>query len=207
MNNNIIVNNSDVAKVIKIVKYVNITFSTNPSNPQKLIPGSYFRDFLPLNVVEFDYNSDHRNYYKTVYDWKNNNVSIPLLVPNTNKTYIADYCEFDFSDLDAVINYSQTGQQTMARVYEVYSDEPLYFTATTTEGNETKEVYVNATCSLNSNRYKYSLSFYVSDVSVVPGTPKTYTTIISLFKDYNCSKYLGEVQIEIIVVSSAGPGE
>ena len=51
------------------------------------------------------------------------------------------------------------------------------------------------------NYYKEGCIFLFS------GTPKSYTTTISLFKDYICSKYLGEAQITINIVSSAGPGE
>lgn len=201
---------NNTEKIVTIVKYVTITFNF-PSGDfeiMRLIPGSNFSDHLPIKEMYLDDYIDHKFFYQAVYEWVSNNVPIPLLVPNTNKTYSADICNIEFPDSAAVINYSQTGEQVTASEYKVYSDFPLYFTGVTSEGGIGKEVFITTSCSINDNgRYQYKLHFYVSNAVVVPGTPKSYLTTISLFKDYICSKYLGEVQITINIVSSAGPGE
>ena len=199
---------NNTEKIVTIVKYVTITFNfpSGDHETMRLIPGSNFSDYLPIKEMYLDDCIDHKFFYQAVYEWVNNNVPIPLLVPNTNKTYSADICNIEFPDSAAVINYSQTGEQVMASEYKVYSDFPLYFTGVTSEGGIDKEVFITTSCT-NNGRFVYSLQFYVSNAIIVLGTPKSYTTTISLFKDYICSKYLGEVQITINIVSSAGPGE
>ncbi|MBP5408262.1 MAG: hypothetical protein J6Y42_03915 [Bacilli bacterium] len=199
---------NNTEKIVTIVKYVTITFNFPSGDYEimKLIPGSNFSDYLPMKELYLEDHSDHKYFYHAIYEWVNNNVPIPLLVPNTNKTYIAEVCNIEFPDSAAVINYSQNGKQTMASEYKVHSNSPLYFTGMTSEGGLDKEVFITTSCT-NNGRFVYSLQFYVSNAIIVLGTPKSYTTTISLFKDYICSKYLGEVQITINIVSSAGPGE
>ena len=200
---------NNTEKIVTIVKYVTITFNfpSGDYETMRLIPGSNFSDYLPIKELYLEDHSDHKYFYHAIYEWVNNNVPIPLLVPNTNKTYIAEVCNIEFPDTAAVINYSQNGEQAMANEYKVYSYSPLYFTGITSEGGIDKEVFITVDCRLSGGRYEYNLQFYVSNAIIVPGTPKSYLTTISLFKDYICSKYLGEVQITINIVSSAGPGE
>lgn len=202
-------NNQTTLRIVTVVSYVNISFVFNQSQTEIIsqIPGS---EMIKPQVKDpvYDRTVNGIKYYNVLYDWKNNNVSIPLLVPNINSSYEADYIEIDIPNSQVIINYSEYGDQTMPSLFILNSDYPLYFKGSTVENGTTKDVYVNSACSLNANeRYSHNMGFVVSNVDLEPGTQKTYSVDLKIYKDVIKSKYLGKINFSVKVVSTAGPGE
>lgn len=196
-------------RIVTVVSYVNISFVFNQSRTENIsqIPGS---EMIKPQVEDpvYDRIVSDRKYYNVLYDWKNNGVSIPLLVPNINSSYDADYKEIDIPNSQTIINYSEYGVQTMSSLFILNSDCPLYFKGSTVENGITKDVYVNSVCSLNANeRYSHNMGFVVSNADLEAGGQKTYSVDLNIYKDVIKSKYLGKINFSVKVVSTAGPGE
>lgn len=202
-------NLQNTLRIVTVVSFVNISFVFNQSRTENIsqIPGS---EMIKPQVEDPVYDGivNGRKYYNVLYDWKNNGVSIPLLVPNINSSYDADYKEIDIPNSQTIINYSEYGDQTMSSLFILNSDCPLYFKGSTVENGITKDVYVNSVCSLNANeRYSHNMGFVVSNVDLDAGEQKTYSVDLKIYKDVIKSKYLGKINLSVKVVSTAGPGE
>jgi len=93
MSNNLIINDTNVAKVLKILKYVTLTFNGIPSPViDKQIPNDL------INAPEVPAQggsiiSGLKN-YTLLYNWKkqSDNSHMPILVPNIDTTYIPNWC-------------------------------------------------------------------------------------------------------------------
>lgn len=206
MNNKNIQNNM---RIVEVVTYVNISFAFNQSRIETIsqIPGSEM--LLPqVEDPVYDGVVNSRKKYRVLYDWKKNNITIPILVPNISSTYDAYYCPIDIPNVQTIIYYSEYGEQTMPSSFILNSNYPLYFRGSTIENGITKDVYVNSTYSPSSSgQYIHTLNFVVSFVDLGAGEQKTYSVDLKLYKDNIHSKYLGKITLGVKVVSTAGPGE
>ena len=202
-------NLQNTLRITNVVNYVNISFVFNQSRTDTIlqIPGS---EMIKPQVEDpvYDRTVNGRKYYNVLYEWKNDDVSIPLLVPNINSSYDAVYKEFDIPNSQTIINYNEYGNQIMSPAFFLNSDSPLYFKGSTVENGITKDVYINSVCSLNANeKYSHHLDFIISNVDLGAGEQKTYSVNLKIYKDIVKSKYLGKITLSVKVVSTAGPGE
>ena len=205
MSDNLIINNKDVAKVVTILKYVTITFD-EISIVRKAIPGEVI-DVPTVDVIKKSTSND-QTIYQLLYDWKSGNVSMPILAPNTDKTYTPSWCIIKVPNENVNLVFSSSGTQTQSSTYLINSEEPLYIKGETMDGSIKRNVTVDNSISIaNNNTYNLSLTFNINGIAVGLGTQKTYTVKLSLYKDRICSKYIGYINIIIKVTSSVGPGE
>ena len=74
-------NLQNTLRIVTVVSFVNISFVFNQSRTENIsqIPGS---EMIKPQVEDPVYDGivNGRKYYNVLYDWKNNGVSIPLLV-------------------------------------------------------------------------------------------------------------------------------
>lgn len=203
------INNSNVAQIVKIIKYITLsfidTYETIPS--QQRVPGE-FLEFFSIDPVYIQTIGNNKQ-YSLFYDWVHNNVSMPLLVPNTNTTYTALRCEVLVPNGTINMSVNEYGGQTLDNLFRVICINPLYFTAVTSENNIDKPFAISQSIILDTqtNKYLHNLLFDISDANVVPGTPKQYVVRLSIYKDKLRSKYLGTISFTFELVKTTGTGE
>ena len=186
-NDNLKIDGNDVTKIITVLKYVNINFSENNT---KQVPGSNLEvPFIDISNTKSD--NDYK-YYKVLYSWHHLGVDAPLLVPNVDTTYEANWCNIKATNSNITLTVDEYGHQFQSPSFYIISDEPLYFRGTTND---------------EDNKYKMSLTIYINGVILTPGTPKNFVVKLLIYKDYSCSKYIGSININVTMIKPSGPGE
>lgn len=206
MNNNLIINDENVAKIVTILKYVTLTFNDNIPIVRKEVPGEIM-DKPFIGIINNGTDTTFK-YYKILYSWLHGTEDAPIIVPNNDEIYNPNWCNIKVSNYTLNIFYDQNGNQHQDSTFNVYSDEPLYFKGETQEGGVTRNVKIRGPILLESNnKYRMPLSFIVNGVVVSPGIPKNFTVKVSIYKDRICSKYLGYINVSVKIINTSGPGE
>lgn len=202
-NDNLKIDGKDVTKIIIVLKYVNINFSENNT---KQVPGSILEvPFIDISNTKSD--NDYK-YYKVLYSWHHLGVDAPLLVPNVDTTYEANWCNIKATNSNITLTVDEYGHQFQSPSFYIISDEPLYFIGATNDGAIQKDVKVNSVITNDEdNKYKMSLTIYINGVILTPGTPKNFVVKLLIYKDYSCSKYIGSININVTMIKPSGPGE
>ena len=205
MSNNLTINDKNIAKVITVLKYVNISFSET-ADSTKQIPGTSLETPF-IDVLSIGTDDDYK-FYKLLYGWCHLGVDAPLLVPNVDTTYEANWCSIKATNSNITLTVDEYGHQFQSPSFYIISDEPLYFRGTTNDGAIQKDVKVNSVITNDEdNKYKMSLTIYINGVILTPGTPKNFVVKLLIYKDYSCSKYIGSININVTMIKPSGPGE
>lgn len=205
MGNNLTINDKNIAKVITVLKYVNISFSET-ADSTKQIPGTSLETPF-IDVLSIGTDDDYK-FYKLLYGWSHLGVDAPLLVPNVDTTYEANWCNIKATNSNITLTVDEYGHQFQSPSFYIISDEPLYFRGTTNDGAIQKDVKVNSVITNDEdNKYKMSLTIYINGVILTPGTPKNFVVKLLIYKDYSCSKYIGSININVTMIKPSGPGE
>lgn len=207
MSENLIINDSNVVKVVTILKYVTLTYNgISPIVINRQIPGEIMEK--PLVDVQHVSVDSNFKYYKVLYSWLHGSEDSPILVPSINGTYTPNWCNIRVSNFTLIISYDQYGGQHQDDTFNVYSDEPLYFKGETLDGAITRNVSItNPILVESSGQYRMPLTVNINGVVVLPGAPRDFTVKVSIYKDRICSKYLGYINIATQVANTSGPGE
>lgn len=207
MNDNLVINDSNVVKVVKVLKYVTLTFNgITPIVTSKQIPGDVIAS--PVVAAKQGIQSGSIIPYDLLYNWKNGDSIMPLLVPNIDVTYSPDWCQIKVPASTLQIVYSPSGTQTQVGSYLINSRDPLYLRGETMDGSIKRNVTIeNSMTAAIGNTYNLNLIFNINGIVIQPGASKTFTVKISFYKDRICTKFLGYVNISVYVFNSSGPGE
>lgn len=201
-------NISNISQIIKIIKYVDINFNVNNDTYRSYHLVSNTLLDVPVKEPIYLGIINSKKNYNVTYDWIHNNVSYPLLVPSIDTTYQALLIPLTIPNEQARIVCDSYNHQSMGQTYILLFDYPLYFKATTIEDLIEKEVLVDVVYTINQdNTYNHELSFNISDVNIIPGTPKDYVINLELYKDLLKTKYIGTIQIEAQISSTVIPGD
>lgn len=208
--NNINTTNPDIARVVTIVRYVDINFNVNNVlyESHHLIPNTLLE--TPIHEPIYLGISNSKKRYNVIYDWTYNNVSYPILVPDINTTYQASLILLTIPDEQAHILCDSYGKQRMGSFYNLTFTYPLYFKATTIEidSDIEKEVLVDPTYVVNQdNTYTHQMNFVITDPILIPGIPKNYTITLELYKDLLKTKYIGSITLSANISSTITPGD
>ena len=201
-------NLSNIHKIVKIIEYVDINFNINNETYRSyhLIPNTLLE--VPVKEPIYLGIINNKKNYNVAYDWIHNNVSYPPLVPNVNTTFQALLVLLTIPSAQAYILCDANDNQTMGTNYNLCFSYPLYFKATTIENLIEKEVLVDVIYIINQdNTYTHQLSFYISDVNLMPGASKNYSINLELYKDLLKTKYIGSITIEAQISSTVSPGD
>ena len=205
MGNNLTINDKNIAKVITVLKYVNISFSET-ADSTKQIPGTSLETPF-IDVLSIGTDDDYK-FYKLLYGWSHLGVDAPLLVPNVDTTYEANWCSIKATNSNITLTVDEYGHQFQSPSFYIISDEPLYFRGTTNDGAIQKDVKVNSAITNDEdNKYKMSITIYINGIVLTPGTPKNFVVKLLTYKDYSCSKYIGSININVTMIKPSGPGE
>lgn len=208
MNDNLIINDKNVARVLTVLKYVTLTFHGDLTVVKKQIPG----EVINAPVVDAqkdpvsDYNENY-NYYYLLYNWEKGGLPMSLLVPNIDTDYDAYWCSIKVPKSELQIVYS-TYDQTQVGSYVINSQKPLYIRGETMDGSILRNVTINNNMTVASdNSYNLNLAFNINGASVAAGTSKIFDVKLSFYKDRICTKFIGLIYINIKLFNSTGPGE
>ena len=204
MSNNLTINDSSVEKIVTVLKYVTINFNDQTNYKTTQIPGTPLEKKF-INIKKVSQSTDYIT-YKIHFNWINNGVSAPLLVPSIDTTYTSEYCNMQVVNKTVEILYNNNAQNQYTDFY-IISSEPLYFTGKTFDGAVLKTIKVTNNITIfDTNKYKMNLAFFINGLGTLDNT-KSFNGIISVYKDYACEKYLGDITININVITNTGPGE
>lgn len=208
MSNNIYINNSSVIKVVNVINKVNIEYYVNGILKYDTYqsPGDLLTNY---NEIEFVGSVGSNKKYNIIYSWKNGNVDMPLLVPEYYEAYSANVCELLVPADDILILYEDGEQFMDDNEFTMNSQEPLYFSAYTLTDGSIKKVSINSIISYSqsTNIYEHTASFFINNPIYQGGAPKTYEVVLKIYKDHLKTKYLGSINLSIILSDTFGPGE
>ena len=205
MGNNLTINDKNIAKVITVLKYVNISFSET-ADSTKQIPGTSLETPF-IDVLSIGTDDDYK-FYKLLYGWSHLGVDAPLLVPNVDTTYEANWCSIKATNSNITLTVDEYDHQFQSPSFYIISDEPLCFRGETYDNAVKKNVKIDSVVLLDSNnKYKMTVNTYINGVVLVAGTPKNFVVKLLIYKDYSCSKYIGSININVTMIKPSGPGE
>ncbi len=201
-------NNNLVNEIKTIFKYVLISFrdiNNQILGQKRMIPGEYIAAVdLPQNNVYENLVSNHME-YSVYYNWKNENSSLPGLVPSHNAIFRPDEESFITSRY-AWITVSANGEagQTDSPLLDMYwiqSKINLFIKNTNFMG------YIfNPTVSrtVEAENIVHEVSIRISNLIYKPGQTEYFEPVFKLYTDAEFINELCEITIRLNVTHQSG---
>lgn len=200
MNNEIIINGQKAIKIVTVINYVNITFGDYNT---KQIPGTTLeKPSIDIQLIE---SNKTYNYYKVLYSWKYLGLDAPLIVPNNDTVYEPNFINIEATKETINIMWDKY-EQNQNNSFYITSIYPLYFKGETMDGIIKKDVRIERVTIIENNKYKMTLNFHVNGITNLVSS-KEFNVMLSIYKDYSCTKYLGYINVKIKMYVTSGPGE